>query len=81
MKAKTDSKTVEQPTVEKRTKKSIVVKMISTKTGSTVDNIAQAIVDEGIDVDLEKNKRTVKLWMSKIGFAVEKLEGGLYRKA
>lgn len=65
----------------KVTKKSIVIELISTKSGAKIDAIAQAIVDRGIDADLEKNKRVTRLWLTKIGFPVKRLETGCYIKA
>ena len=76
---KTDKKEPKEPRV---TKKSVVIELISTKKGALVDDIAKAIVDRGIDADLEKNIRVVKLWLAKIGFKVERDEKTLcYRKA
>lgn len=80
-KAKTEKKEKE-PKEPKVTKKSVVIRMISTKKGALIVDIAQEIVTQGIDADLEKNIRVVKLWLSKIGFKVEKDEKtNCYRKA
>ena len=78
--AETSSKELVAKKVAKISKKSIVVEMISTKKGATIEAMAQSIVDKGIDADFEKNKRVVRLWLCKIGFPVEKLEGNLYHK-
>lgn len=75
------AKVEKAPAVAKVTKKSIVVEMISTKSGAKIDAIAQAIVDKGIDADLDKNKRVVRLWLCKIGFPVKRLDTGCYIKA
>ncbi len=55
-----------------RTKKAVVQEMIAAKKGATIEQIAQAITDEGIDSDYKKNCRVVKLWLSKMGFDVKK---------
>ena len=69
-----------QGTPEKKTtKKSIVITHLDMDGGDSIDNIAKAIVDLKIDPDLEKNKRVVRLWISKIGFKVEKKEGKYFR--
>jgi hypothetical protein len=66
---------------DKVTKKSVIIKMISTPEGSTINDMARAIVDQGIDLDLEKNKRVVRLWLTKIGFKVKRdKESGKYSK-
>lgn len=57
---------------KKVTKKSIILEMTSQKTGATIEEMAQAITDSGIDPDLEKNKKIVKLWLSKMGFDTKK---------
>ena len=49
-----------------KTKKSVVLEMTNSKKGTTVDEIAKKIVDEGIDPDFEKNKKTVRLWLRKL---------------
>jgi hypothetical protein len=67
---------------DKVTKKSVIIKMISTPDGATINSMAQALVDQGIDLDLEKNKRVVRLWLTKIGFKVNRdKESGRYTKA
>lgn len=58
--------------VVKKTKKTVVLEMISKKEGATIDQIAAQIVAEQIDPDLEKNKTTVKLWLSKLGHDTKK---------
>jgi hypothetical protein len=55
----------------KVTKKVIVIRNLEKEGGSTIGHIAQEIVDLGMDSDLEKNKRVVRLWISKIGFKVD----------
>ncbi len=49
------------------TKKSIIIQMISRKTGASLEEIAERIKKEGIDDDLERNANTAKLWMPKLG--------------
>jgi len=81
-KIKSEGKVKAEKKEERVTKKSVVIKMISTKKGALVTEIAQSIVDQKIDEDYEKNIRVVKLWLSKIGFKVEKDEkSNRYRKA
>jgi hypothetical protein len=68
------------PAPEKKpTKKSIVITFLDKPEGGTIDQIAQAIVDLGIDPDLDKNKRTTRLWLSKVGFAVTKVDKSYFR--
>ena len=55
-----------------KTKKSIIEEMIGTKKGATVEEMAQRMVDEGIDADYKKNLVVTKLWLSKMGFATNK---------
>lgn len=69
-----------KPKEKKLTKKQIVIQYLEKESGSSIGDIAQAIVDLNIDPDLEKNKRVVRLWISKIGFKVERTEAGLYKK-
>ncbi|MHA1981097.1 MAG: hypothetical protein ACTSXN_08405 [Promethearchaeota archaeon] len=66
---------------KKPTKKSVCLEFLQKRNGGSIDEMAQAIVDKGIDPDYEKNKRTCRLWLSKIGFPVKKLENGNYIKA
>jgi len=54
------------------TKKSVVIELISKGDGATVNQIAKEIVRRGIDADLEKNKRVVRLWLSKLGMPVQR---------
>ena len=63
----------------KTTKKSIVIEFLDHEGGSTIKDIAQAITDRGLDLDLDKNSRVVRLWISKIGFKVDKKEGKYFR--
>lgn len=65
----------------KMTKKSVIIEMISTPMGASIDEMADAIIKRGIDDDLEKTKRVVKTWLYKIGFNVERSGGNRYRKA
>jgi hypothetical protein len=61
-------------------KKAVMTELLSTPYGATYDEIAQAFVDRGIDLDFEKNRRVAQAWRGKIGFEVEKLLGNRYRK-
>ena len=81
-KSEKSEKTPKEKKEPRVTKKSVVIELVSTKKGALVADIAKAIVDRGIDADLEKNIRVVKLWLAKIGFKVERDEKTLcYRKA
>ena len=64
----------------KVTKKSIVIEHVSLKKGATVEEIAQKITDAGLG-DLDRNIKTTKLWLRKLGFAVKKDDNGRYTKA
>jgi hypothetical protein len=66
---------------KKRTKKSVVIEFLDKDGGSSIKDMAQAIVDLGLDPDLPKNERVVRLWISKIGFKTTKLEGGKYARS
>ena len=74
------SKSKRQQKTEK-TKKQVVTDMVSKKKGATLEEIAQAITDEGIDPDVQKNKRVTRLWLRKIGFEVTKDENGCYKRS
>ena len=64
------------------TKKSVCVEMVSKKGGATVEEMGAAITKAGIDPDTDKNTKTAKLWMAKIGFKVNhNKESGKYTKA
>jgi hypothetical protein len=69
----------------KITKKSVVIRFLNQDGGASIKQMAQAMVDEGLDPDLDKNERVTRLWISKIGFATksEKGEDGIkrYQKA
>lgn len=78
---KENQKKVTKPRTKKATKKSVCIELLRKENGASIDEMAQAIVDRGIDSDFEKNKRTCKLWMYKIGFPVKKLINGNYIKA
>lgn len=67
---KTPKKKVEKE--KKRTKKSVVIEMIGTDEGATIEEIAQVITNDGIDPDFDKNKTVVKLWLSKMGYDTKK---------
>ena len=55
-----------------RSKKSIIEEMIGSEKGATVEEMAQAMVDQGIDSDFKKNIVITKLWLSKMGFDTKK---------
>jgi len=57
---------------KKRTKKVVVEEMIAKKGGATIEEIAQAITDEGIDLDHTKNLVVSKLWLNKMGYDTKK---------
>ncbi len=54
------------------TKKSIIVELLKSKKGATIEQMAQAIVDRGIDADYDKNCRVVKAHLQKMGFDTKK---------
>jgi hypothetical protein len=76
-----DVKINKNPKVKRVTKKSVYLEYISRKGGGSINEMAKAIVDRGIDPDFEKNIRVCRLWMSKIGVPVKKLENGNYIKS
>lgn len=81
---KKDEKDEKEKTPEKVkpvTKKSVIIEMISRPEGALVSEMAQVIVDKGIDPDLQKNTRVVRLWLSKLGIPVRKSDDGHYMKA
>ena len=53
------------------TKKSIVIEYVSRPNGATVEEMAQAVTAAGLG-DIETNRKTVKLWLPKLGFPVKK---------
>jgi hypothetical protein len=55
-----------------RTKKAVVEEMLKIKGGTTIEEIAKKITDEGIDSDYKKNIVVVKLWLSKMGYPTNK---------
>ena len=46
--------------------------MLKIKGGTTSEEIAKKITDEGIDSDYKKNIVVVKLWLSKMGYPTNK---------
>lgn len=74
---KVQEKTETDKEAPKVTKKSIVIEML--KEGATVEAMAKACTKAGLG-DHETNKRTVRLWIRKIGFPVEKSEDGVFKK-
>jgi hypothetical protein len=50
----------------KLSKKAICIQMIDREGGATLDEMAHAIKDAGIDSDLRVNRTTASLWMSKL---------------
>lgn len=75
---KSESKEVKAP---KLTKKQICIEMVSAKGGATIDEMAAACKTRGLGKDLAVNKTTCSLWMSKIGFVVQRnKETGKYAR-
>ena len=62
------------------TKKSIIVDLLSRKSGATIQQMGEAITKAGLG-DLEQNLKTAKLWLPKLGFAITKDDKGRYFKA
>jgi len=54
------------------TKKSIIIDMTGSAKGSTIEEMAQAMVDKGVDPDYKKNCVVTKLWLAKMGFNTRK---------
>lgn len=54
------------------TKKSVIEEMTATKKGATIEEMAKAIVERGIDDDYLKNCTVTKLWLAKMGFDIKK---------
>ncbi len=61
------------------TKKSCVIAGVTKVGGSSVDQMAEACTAAGLG-DLETNKKTVVLWLKKLGFKVKKLDNGNWIK-
>jgi len=73
-------KKVKKPAVDKKpTKKSIIIKMVSELKGASVEQMAQACTDAGLG-DMELNRKIVRVWLSKLGFKVQKDADGMYTK-
>ncbi len=53
------------------TKKALCIEMISREGGATIEEMAQKCTEAGLG-DLERNIKTVKLWVPKLGFKVKK---------
>jgi hypothetical protein len=68
----TKAETKADPKPEKMTKKSVCVELVSRKGGATVDEMAAEIVTWKIDPDLEKSKRVVRAWLTKLGIPVKR---------
>jgi len=63
------------------TKKSVCVELLDREGGATLDEMAKEIADRGLDADLKVNRTTCSLWMTKIGFKVERnKETGKYTR-
>lgn len=67
----------EEPRV---TKKSIVIELVSRKGGATVEEMGEAMVKAKLG-DLDRNTKTARLWLPKIGFKVVRSKDGKYSKA
>ncbi|HPR74332.1 MAG TPA: hypothetical protein PLX41_11805 [Bacteroidales bacterium] len=76
-----DVKIPGNPKSTRLTKKSVCLELISRQGGASISEMARSIVDRGIDSDFEKNSRVCRLWMSKIGVPVTKLQNGNYIKS
>lgn len=59
------------------TKKSIVIAGVRKAGGATIEMMAEECTNAGLG-DLETNKKTVALWLRKLGFKVEKNEKGFW---
>ena len=77
--AKKAAKAAEQEVAKKTTKKSICIEFVKRPEGASIEEMAKAQTDAGLG-DLERNKKTSKLWMAKLGFPVrhEKETGRYY---
>ena len=64
---KTSTSTGSRPT-----KKSIVERFLDSKKGGTIEQMAQAMVDEGVDPDYDMNFKVAKLWLNKMGYKTTK---------
>lgn len=71
----------EKPKIKKITKKSVCLEFLYKTSGGSIEEMARAIVDRGMDPDFEKNIRVCKLWMTKIGIPVKRLKNGNFIKA
>lgn len=56
---------------KKVTKKSIIITILRSKSGGTIEDMAEACVKANLG-DLARNMKTCKLWLRKIGFAITK---------
>jgi hypothetical protein len=70
-----------QETTKKPTKKSICVEFVRRPEGATIEEMGKAQTDAGLG-DLERNIKTSKLWMAKLGFPVrhDKETGRYFQK-
>jgi len=67
---------------KKLTKKEVCIRMVSRDGGATLEEMGEEITACGVDPDTEKNTKTAKLWMPKIGFKVKlDKKTGKYSKA
>ena len=73
----------EKPKAPTVTKKTICIELVSRPGGATLDEIAAEITARIPGTDAKTNRTTASLWMSKIGFPIERdQESGKYsRKA
>jgi outer membrane biosynthesis protein TonB len=67
---KTEKK--KEPKAPALTKKSVIIDMTGSSKGATIEEMAQVMVDKGIDPDYEKNRVVTKLWLAKMGFNTRK---------
>jgi len=55
---------------ERITKKSICLEMVCRDGGATIEEMAQEIARRGVDANMEANRSTAQLWMSKLPITV-----------
>ena len=73
-KEKNEKENPKKKTSVKITKKSIIIDILKSKNGGTIENMAKLCTKAGLG-DLDQNIKTCKLWLRKIGFAIEENNG------
>jgi hypothetical protein len=71
-KAEKKPKAPKPPKAPALTKKSIIIDMTGSARGATIEEMAKAMVDKGVDPDYKKNCVVTKLWLAKMGFNTRK---------